>query len=156
MPLPAIEDVFQKLGDSALFCVMDITKGFWNVPISPESQKYTAFTLRNIGLFEYLVMPMGLKNLPATFARLCELVFPSQDFKEFLQCFLDDLCIFCKDFKALLPALDKVSWSGSSSPILNCTRASPIWLWRRSTIWGIPSLKGGFALAKRSRRRFES
>jgi hypothetical protein len=107
MPLPAIEDVFQKLGDSALFCVMDITKGFWNVPISPESRKYTAFTLRNIGLFEYLFMPMGL-NSPATFARLCELVFPSQDFKEFLQCFLDDLCIFCKDFKALLPALDKV------------------------------------------------
>ena len=102
------EDVFQKLGDSALFCVMDITKGFWNVPISPESRKYTAFTLRNIGLFEYLVMPMGLKNSPATFARLCELVFPSEDFKEFLQCFLDDLCLFCKDFKALLPTLDKV------------------------------------------------
>jgi hypothetical protein len=28
MPLPAIEDVFQKLGESELFCVMDITKGF--------------------------------------------------------------------------------------------------------------------------------
>jgi hypothetical protein len=84
---------------------MDITKGFWNVPISPESRKHTAFTLRNIGLFEYLVMPMGSL---ATFARLCELVFPLQDFKEFLQCFLDDLCIFCKDFKTLLPALDKV------------------------------------------------
>jgi hypothetical protein len=26
MPLPAIEDVFQKMGDSARFCVMDITK----------------------------------------------------------------------------------------------------------------------------------
>jgi hypothetical protein len=108
MPLPAIEDVFQKLGESELFCVMDITKGFWNVPISPESRKYTAFTLRNIGLFEYLVMPMGLKNSPATFARLCELVFPSQDFKDFLQCFLDDLCIFCRDFKSLVRALDKV------------------------------------------------
>jgi hypothetical protein len=108
MPLPAIEDVFQKLGDSALFCVKDITKGFWNVPISPESRKDTAFTLRNIGLFEYLLMPMGLKTSPATFAQLCKLVFPSQDFKEFLQFFLDDLCIFCKDFKALLPALDKV------------------------------------------------
>jgi hypothetical protein len=36
MPLPAIEDVFQKLSESELFCVMDITKGFWNVPISPS------------------------------------------------------------------------------------------------------------------------
>jgi hypothetical protein len=61
MPLPAIEDVFQKFGDAGLFCVMDITKGFWNVPISESSRKYTAFTLRNIGLFEYLVMPMGLR-----------------------------------------------------------------------------------------------
>jgi hypothetical protein len=108
MPLPAIEDVFQKLGESELFGVMDITKGFWNVPIFPESRKYPAFTLHNIGLFEYLVMPMGLKNSPATFARLCELVFPSQNFRDFLQCFLDDLCIFCRDFKSLIKALDKV------------------------------------------------
>jgi hypothetical protein len=108
MPLPAIEDVFQKLGDAGLFCVMDITKGFWNVPISKSSHKYTAFTLQNIGLFKYLVMPMGLKNLPTTFVRLCELVFPPEDFKTFLQCFLDDLCRFCKGFKELLSALDKV------------------------------------------------
>jgi hypothetical protein len=49
MPLPAIKDDFQKLGDSALFCVMDITKGFWNVPISSKSRKYTAFTLAILG-----------------------------------------------------------------------------------------------------------
>jgi hypothetical protein len=108
MPLPAIEDVFQKLGDAGLFCVMDITKGFWNVPILESSRKYTAFTLHNIRLFEYLVMPMGLKNSPATFVRLCELVFPPENFKTFLQCFLDDLCVFCKGFKKLLSTLDKV------------------------------------------------
>jgi hypothetical protein len=48
MPLPAIEDVFQKLGNAGLFCVMDITKGFWNVPIAESSRKYTAFTLRKM------------------------------------------------------------------------------------------------------------
>jgi hypothetical protein len=37
MPLPAIEDVFQKLGNAGLFCVMDITKGFWNAPIAESS-----------------------------------------------------------------------------------------------------------------------
>jgi hypothetical protein len=35
MPLPAIEDVFQKLGKFELFCVMDITKGFGMWP-SPQ------------------------------------------------------------------------------------------------------------------------
>jgi hypothetical protein len=155
MPLPAIEDVFQKPGDSALFCVMDITKGFWNVPISPESRKYTAFTLRNIGLFEYLVMPMGLKNSPATFARLCELVFPLQDFKEFLQCFLDNLYIFCKDFKTLLPALDKVLERIIFANLKLHSRKSHLAV-EDVDFWGTPSLKGVFALARRSRQRFES
>jgi hypothetical protein len=30
-----------------------------------------------------------------------------QDFKKFLQCFLDDLCIFCRDFKTLIGTLNK-------------------------------------------------
>jgi hypothetical protein len=130
MPLPAIEDIFQKRGKSKLFCVMDITKGFWNVPISPESRKYTACTLRNICLFEYLVMPMGLKNSPATFAQLCELVFPSQDFKKFLQCFFDDLCIFCRDFKLLIKALDMIKvkhWAQFSPRSIQGTRSNACW-----------------------------
>jgi hypothetical protein len=34
VPLLAIEDVFQKLGEPELFCVMDITKGFWMYPFT--------------------------------------------------------------------------------------------------------------------------
>lgn len=108
LPLPAIEDLLHKLGQSDRFCVMDITRGFWNVPLSPESRKYTAFTLRNIGLFEYLVMPMGLKNAPATFVRLCELVFPKQEFDDFLQVFIDDLCCHALGISSLAEKLDKV------------------------------------------------
>jgi hypothetical protein len=54
------------------------------------------------------VTVLVLKDSPATSARLCELVFPSQDLKDFLQCFLDNLCIFCRDFQSLIKALDKV------------------------------------------------
>lgn len=108
LPLPAIEDLLHKLGQSDLFCVMDITRGFWNVPLTPESRKYTAFTLRNIGLFEYLVMPMGLKNAPATFVRLCELVFPPEVFDEFLQVFIDDLCCHARGISQPAQRLDMV------------------------------------------------
>ena len=108
LPLPAIEDLLHKLGQSDLFCVMDITRGFWNVPLTPSSRKYTAFALRNIGLFEYLVMPMGLKNAPATFVRLCELVFPREEFDVFLQVFIDDLCCHARGLPELAQRLDRV------------------------------------------------
>ena len=108
LPLPAIEDLLHQLGQSDLFCLMDITRGFWNVPLTPESRKYTAFTLRNIGLFEYLVMPMGLKNAPATFVRLCELVFPKSEFNDFLQVFIDDLCCHGRGVQQLAQRLDRV------------------------------------------------
>jgi hypothetical protein len=109
MPLAAIGDVFQKLGDSALSVSWTSRRAFGMCP-SLQSRINTRRLLFAIlgSLNICMVMPMGLKNLPATFARLCKLVFPSQDFKEFLQSFLDDLCIFSKDFKTLLPALDKV------------------------------------------------
>jgi hypothetical protein len=37
--------------------------------------------------------------LVLVFAERREVVSPSQDSTDFLQFFLDDLCIFCKDFK---------------------------------------------------------
>jgi hypothetical protein len=131
MPLPAIEDVFQKLGNAGLFCVMDITKGFWNVSIAESSRKYTAFTLRNVGLFKYLVMPVVLKNSPATFVRLCKVISPPEDFENpSCNAILDDLCIFCKDFKELLPALDKV--------LERIIFAK----WKRWILWVTPSSNG--------------
>jgi hypothetical protein len=60
-----MSDLQQQLGRAHYFAIMDITSGFHNVPMKEEHKPYTAFCLRNLGLFEWLVMPMGLKNAPA-------------------------------------------------------------------------------------------
>lgn len=70
MPLPYMSDLQQQLDRARYFATMDIASGFYNVPMKAEHRQYTAFCLRNLGLFEWLVMPMGLKNAPATFTRL--------------------------------------------------------------------------------------
>ena len=47
-----------------------MNSGFWQVPMSPESKQYTAFTLVSMGLYECESMPFGLCNAPPTFQRL--------------------------------------------------------------------------------------
>ena len=51
---------------------MDLKSGFWQVRMAKESQQYTAFTAGSMGVYEFLCMPYGLCNAPATFQRLMQ------------------------------------------------------------------------------------
>jgi hypothetical protein len=116
MPLPYMSDLQQQLGRTHYFAILDITSGFYNVPMKEEHKPYTAFCLRNLGIFEWLVMPMGLKNSPATFTRLQVMIFPPLEWSEFLKIFKDDLCVFADSIGDLAERLDRVLgrliWAG--------------------------------------------
>ena len=51
---------------------MDFKSGFWEVKIAPESQQYTAFTMGNLGFYEFTCMPFRLCNALATFQHLMQ------------------------------------------------------------------------------------
>lgn len=62
--------------------------------MDPKSIEKTAFTV-NQGHFEYLSMPFGLKNAPATFQRMMDEVL--RDFLyTFYFVYMDDVVIFSK------------------------------------------------------------
>ena len=54
------------------FSCMDLKSGFWQVKMDEESRQYTAFMLGSMGIYEFLHMPYGLCNAPATFQRLMQ------------------------------------------------------------------------------------
>ena len=71
-PLPHIQETLESMAGSANFLSMDFKSGFWQIKMAPESQQYTAFTVGNLGFYEFTHMPFGLCNAPATFQHLMQ------------------------------------------------------------------------------------
>jgi hypothetical protein len=57
-PLPRIDDTINETGGACFFTVIDLLKGFWQVPITEETKKFTAF-VTPLGSFEYNILPFG-------------------------------------------------------------------------------------------------
>ena len=70
-PLPIIDDVLAQVGTGKVFSKVDLFSGYWQVPMNDADIEKTAFCTSS-GLYEYIYMPMGLRNAGATFQRMME------------------------------------------------------------------------------------
>lgn len=91
-PIPNINDILDQLGKTKYFFNLDLASGYHQVEMSPEDIPKTAFTVEG-GHFEYVRMPFGLKNAPATFQRVMDSVLKGLVGKIYLV-YLDDIIIF--------------------------------------------------------------
>ena len=96
-PLPRISEVISTLEGAKVFSTLDLKSGYHQILMNPEDTHKTAFATQ-FGLYEWKVMPMGLKNAPATFERLMDLIMTGLNWKNVL-IYLDDILIFGKDFE---------------------------------------------------------
>lgn len=68
-PTPRIDDLIERLGKAKYLTTIDLFKGYWQVPLTQQSQELTVFRTP-WGLFQFTVLPFGLHGAPATFQRL--------------------------------------------------------------------------------------
>ena len=59
--LPTVEETTAQLQDSKFFSKLDCNKGFWQLPLTKESQKYTTF-ITPFGRFVYQRLPFGISS----------------------------------------------------------------------------------------------
>jgi hypothetical protein len=94
-PLPRIDVLFDQLVGAKVFSKIDLSSGYHQIKIQASDISKTAFSTK-YGLYEYLVMSFGLKNVPAYFMYLMNSVLmPKLD--KFLVVFTDDILVYLKN-----------------------------------------------------------
>ncbi|GJR45116.1 ORFIII-like polyprotein [Tanacetum coccineum] len=78
---------------------------FHQVAMEEESIPWTAFLVPG-GLYEWLVMPFGLKNAPAVFQRKMDKCFKGTE--SFIAVYIDDILVFSKNEKDHAKHLEKM------------------------------------------------
>ena len=92
-PLPRIQEVLESMAGAMHFSTMDFKSGFWQVKMVPRSQQYTAFTVGNLGFYEFTCMPFGLCNAPTTFQCLMQNTLGKLNLT-YCVIYLDDIIVF--------------------------------------------------------------
>ena len=90
-PMPRVDELIDRLGGARFITTLDLTCGYWQVPVSPESRPKTAFTTP-FGLYQFNVMPFGPQGAPATFQCMMDQLL--KGLEDFAAAYLDDLVIY--------------------------------------------------------------
>lgn len=103
-PMPDVDAMFAKLSGHKYFSRLDLSKGYWQVPLTHSARPLTAFQTP-LGLFQFTKMPFGLVTAPATFCRLMRDVLQNVSN---VDNFIDDILIFTDTFDHHMSVLSKV------------------------------------------------
>ena len=103
-PIPNIHKLLQKFRGKRYITSLDMKSGYWHIPLDEESRKLTAFEFNGV-LYEWNVLPMGLKTAPAIFQRIMSQIFKDLDF---VVVYIDDIAILSDNAEEHLDHLRQV------------------------------------------------
>ena len=93
--IPVLSKILEKVGRAKILSKLDLAKGFHQVPMGEATKDKTTLATP-FGRFCYLKMPFGIRNAPAIFQNLMDVVL--RDCEKFAATYVDDIIIFLNDW----------------------------------------------------------
>ena len=103
-PMITAEDLFQRLGKSKYYTKIDLSKGYWQIPVAEDGIEKTAFITPD-GTYDFLRMSFGMKNSGATLVRGMRKILAGMNN---VDSYIDDLIIHTNDWQAHLQVLGEL------------------------------------------------
>jgi len=105
-PIPRVDEILDALSGKKYISTMDLSSGYWQIPLREEDKAKTAFVTRS-GHFEFNVLPMGPTNSPATFQANMEKLLAGLNW---ICCliYIDDIIVGTYTFEEHLTTLQEI------------------------------------------------
>lgn len=96
-PLKTLEEITAKIAGSKIFSKLDCKKGFWQIKLSPRTQKFLTFATP-WGRYSCVKLPFGLCSAPEIFQQIMTKLLSGIEKAE---ASMDDILIYATDKKEL-------------------------------------------------------
>ena len=119
-PIPVPENLLSKLGIATYFTKIDLTKGYWQIPMLESDKPKTAFITCH-GLYQFKVLPFGMVNAQAAFTRMMRKLLEGQSN---VVNYVDDVLVYTQTwddhFKVLRSILNRLREAGLTARPTKC------------------------------------
>lgn len=120
-PLPKISDVLQRLAGFTYATAIDLSMGYYHIPMDEASQKLCS-TILPWGKYQWTRMPMGVKCAPDIFQAIVTDLFSDLDY---VRAYIDDILItssssFEEHMEKLDTVLTRLEQAGFRANVRKC------------------------------------
>ena len=120
-PLHWIDDQINSMRGSSWFTTLNLTKGYHQMNLDTGSREYMAFTIL-MGLYQWKVLPMGLKTSRAIFQQLMDSVLGDLQPK-IAVVYINDITIFSplleQHYKEVICVLKRLNVANLNSKLIS-------------------------------------
>ncbi|KAJ8369756.1 hypothetical protein SKAU_G00097840 [Synaphobranchus kaupii] len=114
-PMAYLDETLTKVQNAAYFTSLDISNGFWTIPVREEDQHKLAFSFKNVQ-YTWTVTPFGYANSPAEFNIFLHKAIPDVNPRN-IAIYVDDILMWSDSWTAhrelLSYVLNRLSVAGA-------------------------------------------